>query len=140
MMNRILDTKKTEYLLRIFEHEREQMGWVTASELLKRIAKCRSRAAARAREGTLDVEDERLTALMGIPELALAQNVMSSTARRGHATDDLKSLRAALVSLGLKTTSLHDALVAKLDEEERERADAEPGDPNEDFQGGSIGF
>ena len=59
---------------------------------------------------------------------------------RGHLTDDLTSLLAALKTLDLQDTPLHEALERQLAEEAEERDNDEPGEFGQDFQGGSVGF
>lgn len=137
-MARIRAVSTTEDALALFDAERDRFGWVAAAELLKGMSK--RLAKNRRLAGPLDPADGRLAALMAVPELAMAQNVMNSTARRGHATDDLKALRTALAGLGLGDSALHAALEAKLKEEEEEMDSAEPGEFGHDFQGGGIGF
>ena len=111
-------------LLRIFEEEREQYGWLTAKDTINRITGCLLKQQAML--STVDPGDKRVScdprfvALLELMTTALRQQVMSSRAPElGEAGCDLHSLRDALLALKLHKTELFSLLDAKLREEDQ---------------------
>ena len=64
----IVSASRPDEMLRIFEREGDQFGWLTAKEMINRVAKAESK-----RPSGFDASDERFERLLAIPTLALEQ-------------------------------------------------------------------
>lgn len=135
MMPALIKATSPAQLLALYAEEREHYGWYTAKETITRIARY---VTKKPRGAFLDRKDERFLGLMGVVEMALRQNMMTSKARLGHSTDDLSTLKAAMEGLGVTEGPAYSMLCAQLAEEADE--EDEPGEFGHDFQGGSMGF
>ena len=112
----ILGCRRPADVLALYAAEADRFGWMTAVYALKRLARLQQqqRRRPRARVGAAAAAaDARLARLLALVTAALDEGSMSSTARLGHATDDLEVLGRSLEQLGLAEDSAARRAVAR---------------------------